>query len=326
MTDTLPAPLTPPDCDLQDFKFMPLDVSRLRDSDLASDETPEACWAAVLLWCASWHQIPAASIPDNEQWLAKQAGYAQRGKISEDWAAVKPGAMRGWVKCSDGRLYHPVVAEKAIEAWESKRDQRWRTECGRIKKHNDRHGTDLPRPSFEQWVSQGCPTGQRLPVPGDTGSLSQVTGGDVPRETGSKGQGEGQGQGQGQINTKGAKAPSSADKLPPCQSKAIVDLYHEILPELPSVQVLDSKPRQAALRKTWAWVLTSHKVGGDRRATNSAEALEWFKAYFERARENDFLMGKTPRSGAHANWRCDLDFLLTDKGMKHVIEKTQGHA
>lgn len=102
-----------------------------------------------------------------------------------------------------------------------------------------------------------------------------------------------------------------------------MDLYHQILPELPSVQVLDSKPRQAALRKTWAWVLTSVKSDGERRATNAAEALEWFRAYFERARENDFLMGKTPRTGAHANWRCDLDFLLTDRGMKHVIERTQ---
>lgn len=31
----LPEPLTPPDCDLRDFAFMPLDVARLRDSDLA---------------------------------------------------------------------------------------------------------------------------------------------------------------------------------------------------------------------------------------------------------------------------------------------------
>jgi hypothetical protein len=62
----MPAPLTPPDCDLQDFPFMPLHVARLRDSDLASEEEPEACWYAVLLWAASWHQIPAASLPDND--------------------------------------------------------------------------------------------------------------------------------------------------------------------------------------------------------------------------------------------------------------------
>jgi uncharacterized protein YdaU (DUF1376 family) len=118
------------------------------------------------------------------------------------------------------------------------------------------------------------------------------------------------------------KGSSSAGKLPPCQGKAIVDLYHEILPELPSVVVLDSKPRQTALRKVWTWVLTSTKADHSRRATTSDEALAWFRSYFERARENDFLMGRTPRTGPHANWRCDLDFLLTDRGMKHVIEKT----
>ena len=127
--EQLPEPLTPEGCDLRDFKFMPLDVARLRDSDLASDETPESCWAAVLLWAASWHQVPAASVPDSDQWLAKHAGYVSRGKVAREWVDVRPGALRGWIKCSDGRLYHPVVAEKAVDAWDSKLEQRWKTEC-----------------------------------------------------------------------------------------------------------------------------------------------------------------------------------------------------
>lgn len=81
-------PLTPPDCDLQDFSFMPLDVARLRDSELAARETPESCWAAVLLWAASWHQVPAASIPDDEMWIAKVAGYQLRA-----------GSMAAWLAC-----------------------------------------------------------------------------------------------------------------------------------------------------------------------------------------------------------------------------------
>lgn len=198
-------PLTPPDCDLTDFAFMPLDVDRLRDSELATEETPEACWAAVLLWCAAWHQIPAASIPDNDKWIATKAGYAQRGKIAREWDQVRDGALRGFIKCSDGRLYHPVVAEKAVEAWESKRDQRWRTECARIKKHNDRHHTAIPRPTFDEWVAQGCPQGQRLFVPGDTPPPETGHGG----ETDSKGQGEGQGQGHSSEpkGSAGAGAP-----------------------------------------------------------------------------------------------------------------------
>jgi len=113
----LPDPLTPADCDLRDYPSMLLDVARLRDSGLASDETPEACWAAVLLWAAAWHQVPAGSIPDSDSWIAKNAGYASRGKIDKAWSKVREGALRNFRMCSDGRLYHPVVAEKALECW-----------------------------------------------------------------------------------------------------------------------------------------------------------------------------------------------------------------
>ncbi|MGX0136312.1 DUF1376 domain-containing protein [Cupriavidus metallidurans] len=195
--DGRPAPFTSPECDLRDFAFMPLDVARLRDSELASSETPESCWAAVLLWCASWHQLPAGSIPNEDMWIAKAAGYALRGKIDKSWKTVRAGALRGWVECSDGRLYHPVVCEKARESWKAKLRQRWNTECGRIKKHNERHaGANVPKPSFEEWMSQGCPQGQPLFVPSDTGDSPPVHPPNVPGETPSKGQGEGQGQGE----------------------------------------------------------------------------------------------------------------------------------
>jgi hypothetical protein len=184
----LPNPLVPADCDLQDFQFMPLDVMRLRDSDLAANESPEACWAAVLLWSAAWHQVPAGSIPDDDKWMAKHTGY---GRIVKEWMRVRTGALRGWVKCSDGRLYHPVVAEKALEAWQAKLEQRWRSECGRIKKHNQRHGTNIAAPQFDAWLSSGRPVGQPLFVPEDKGASPRTVSG----EQASKRQGEGQGQG-----------------------------------------------------------------------------------------------------------------------------------
>jgi hypothetical protein len=109
--------------------------------------------------------------------------------------------------------------------------------------------------------------------------------------------------------------PSSAAKLPPCPHDDIVAIYHEVLPELPGVKLM-GKPRKAALQRTWQWVLTSKKSDHTPRATNADEALGWFREYFDRARDNDFLMGRTPRTGEHANWKCDLDFLLTDKGMR----------
>lgn len=110
-------PLVPPDVDLRDFAFMPLDVARLRDSKIVDEVDGEAFRAAILLWCAAWHQVPAGSLPNDDGQLAKFAGY---GRVVSEWLKVKDGALYGFVLCSDGRLYHPVVAEKAVEAWEKK--------------------------------------------------------------------------------------------------------------------------------------------------------------------------------------------------------------
>lgn len=129
-------PLVDACVDLRDFAYMPLDVLRLRDSDLSAEATDGEFRAAVMLWCAAWHQVPAASLPDNDKVLASLAGL---GRDVEAWGLVKDGALRKWVRCDDGRLYHPIVAEKANEAWEQKKKQRLRTEAARAAKlaHSD---------------------------------------------------------------------------------------------------------------------------------------------------------------------------------------------
>ena len=119
MTD----PLVPIDVDLRDFGFMPLDVVRLRDSDLMALATGDEFKAAVSLWCVAWHQVPAASLPNDDRLLARHSG------AGPAWRKVKAEALRGFVECSDGRLYHETIAEKALEAWASKIAQRARTEA-----------------------------------------------------------------------------------------------------------------------------------------------------------------------------------------------------
>lgn len=115
-----PEPLTPPDCDLRGLPFMQLDVSRLVDSDMFALSTGEEFKAAVALWCKSWLQIPASSLPNDDRVLAHLSGAGSR------WSRIKEMALRGWVLCSDRRLYHPTVAEKARHAWESRMRQRER--------------------------------------------------------------------------------------------------------------------------------------------------------------------------------------------------------
>lgn len=110
-------PPVEPDTDLRDFAFMPLDVNRLLKSDFDALADDAEWRAGVTLWCESWHQVPAASLPDNERVLCKLAGL---GRDMEAWNRVRDMAMRHFIKCSDGRYYHTVVAEKAREAWEKK--------------------------------------------------------------------------------------------------------------------------------------------------------------------------------------------------------------
>jgi hypothetical protein len=117
------------------------------------------------------------------------------------------------------------------------------------------------------------------------------------------------------------KHPSAA-KLPTCPVEKIIESYQAILPELPGVRVID-KDREKLLKDRWEWVLTSTKPDGTRRAENEEQAEEWFKSYFEMTRESDFLMGRTPRTNGHQNWQCDIDYLMTTKGLKQVIEKTK---
>ncbi len=114
-----------------------------------------------------------------------------------------------------------------------------------------------------------------------------------------------------------------APRQPACPYERIVGLYREALPELPNVLVMDDA-RKRAIKKLWDWILTSKKTDGSPRASDAASALEWLRGYFSHARNNDFVMGRTPRSHGHESWKASLDYLCSSKGVKQVLEKTEG--
>lgn len=208
----IPEPLTPADCDLREFPFMPLDVGRLRDSKLVSHVPPAQCFFAVILWCASWHQIPAASLPDDDIELARLAGF---GFVVKEWKKVRAGALYGWIKCADGRLYHPVVAEKARTAWQAKHEQRWKSECARIKKHNQRHSTNVPYPTLDEFLSPGYVD----PTKGDKRQVSPGTNDSCPDFVpGTLDPTEGRGKGEGEKTLKTPVDKQQHNHLP--QSRA----------------------------------------------------------------------------------------------------------
>lgn len=112
-SDALPVPPVPADCDLRQFPDMPLEVTSLRDSDLRRRSTGDEFKAAIVLWCASWHQVPCGSLPDDDVELADLAGIGTGKPAVRAWQKLRGMALRGWFKASDGRLYHELMAKKA---------------------------------------------------------------------------------------------------------------------------------------------------------------------------------------------------------------------
>lgn len=189
--DTRQEPLVPSEVDLRDFAFMPLEVARLRRSKawLIAKRKPEVGFYMMNLWCAAWHDVPAGSLEDDDDVLADLAMCSPAR-----WAKVRDDALHGWVRCDDGRLYHPTVAEKALQSWEAKKAQRQRTEAARTAR--------------EQKKSQSLPGGDTRNVtkPATTPVTKSVT----DNVTESKGEGEGEGEGQ----SSGSKEPSAGVRAP----------------------------------------------------------------------------------------------------------------
>jgi hypothetical protein len=147
-------PLVPAEVDLRGMPFMPLFGDRLFKSTTWIEARPEARAAALqLYWHAFAHEVPAASLPDNERVLADHAGLSLTV-----FRRVRPQVLRGWVKCSDGRLYHRTLAEIAIEAWRGRVSHRART----LKWREKSRGVTVTSPTRDARKGKGERKGEGL--------------------------------------------------------------------------------------------------------------------------------------------------------------------
>ena len=115
LPDQLPEPFVSAEVDLRTFRFMPFDVSRFRDSKFSASVDPASGFFAIQLWAAAWHQVPAGSLPSDEDELRMLSGCGRDVRL---WESIKAGAMYQWVLCSDGRYYHRAIAEFVLEAYD----------------------------------------------------------------------------------------------------------------------------------------------------------------------------------------------------------------
>ena len=109
------------------------------------------------------------------------------------------------------------------------------------------------------------------------------------------------------------KSPGSG--IPHCPQQAILDLYAEVLPELPQPRAWEGA-RETNLRARWRWALTATKPKtGERYATDEESGLAFFRRFFAYVHESDFLMGR-----GKSGWGgCDLGWLVKAENFSKVI-------
>lgn len=137
MTESLPAPLTTEADEIVNYDSFMLNVDRLMASELFALSNGDEFKAAVALWCRAWKQKPAGSLPNDDRALAAFSG------AGRNWKRVKAMALRGFIPCSDGRLYHAVLCEDVRRAAEQKRKRAERTraatEARKAHRHDERN-------------------------------------------------------------------------------------------------------------------------------------------------------------------------------------------
>src|ERR1700720_4312805 len=93
---------------------MPLYGHRLFNSDFEMTATDTEFRCAIKLYWAAWQQCPAGSLPNSEDGLCRLAGL---GRDVRKWRKISARVLHGFIECSDGRLYHPLLSAEAKRAY-----------------------------------------------------------------------------------------------------------------------------------------------------------------------------------------------------------------
>jgi hypothetical protein len=232
----LPDAPVPAEVDLREFGFTPMYRGRLFSSDFHANVTDAEWRAGVTLWLKSWDQVPAGSLPSDDVGLARAAEFARDLK---SWRKVKSGALHGWYQCSDGRLYHKVVAEVVMEAWTKKRTASNKGKAGAAKRWHsgNAHASESDGTGNATGIAQALAQALPTPIPND-----------------SKGQGQGQGQGQGHTLAD-SLAPKNVPRETESEIRARVDRIKAVYPKAarPNWIAGEKGARNAVLRGDATW-------------------------------------------------------------------------
>lgn len=279
----LPEPLVPAGTDVRNLDGFFLNVERLMASELVALSSHEVVGAALLLWCRAWKQYPAASLPDDDRTIAAFA----KMPIAR-FKKLRNQVMRGFVKCSDGRWYHKVLAADALEAFKR-----------RIKKKQDQ---DRDAERLRKWRENKKGNGGETPP-------------ETPYETRfvRKGQDETRQDRTGQDETLSPLTPPSrplAVTPPPTTQEE-----HTQRPGLLGEIIQAWNQHAGCLPVTMISPFQSANLLALTRAVPEQGKLAWWVEMFRRiGREMPYLQGKNNRG-----WRADLGWIVDGENWPNVI-------
>lgn len=167
----LPTPLVPAECDMGGNDWFPLYFDRLKKSRWWRRSSHMARSTNIVLWGEAYKQVPAGSMPNDDDELADAAGF---GMDTDAFIAAKAEIMAPWTLCSDGRWYHPTLCEVVLTTWERLSEKRRLERERKARQRAQVRGQD---PSVPQ-DSGGGHAGQ--------GGVSHGTEGGVPAENGTQ--------------------------------------------------------------------------------------------------------------------------------------------
>lgn len=187
MTEGLPDPLVPAEVDLRGLDYMPLFGNHLFGSEFNARASDGAWRAGVTLWWAAWNQQPAGSLPDDDGALCR---LADLGRDVKAWKALREMALRGFLKCSDGRLYHPFLCKQVLVAWGRRTKERDRKAAYRAQKEAEKAGQTTGRtedvPRLVPRDKHGTSTGTA--ADGDASVRAEWNGSEAKRSEAKEGQ------------------------------------------------------------------------------------------------------------------------------------------
>jgi hypothetical protein len=104
-------------------------------------------------------------------------------------------------------------------------------------------------------------------------------------------------------------------KLPGCDHKSVVELYHQLLPTMRRVEVWNDT-RAGYLRQRWREVAVELS---ESKEISHADVLTWWEEFFKHVGKSKFLTGKVnDKSGR--TFVADLEWLIKPSNFAKIVE------